>query len=88
MRTGQSRRRDANEPEILAAWARIGVQAWPISGEGVPDVLTWRQGIWLPVEIKSPGGELTVAQALTYARAPFPVVDDVRAALALFGVKW
>ncbi len=87
MRVGQSRKRDANEPEILQAWARIGVQCWPISGPGVPDVLTYRQGIWLPVEIKSPGGELTVAQAITYQRAPFPVVESVTEALKLFGVK-
>ncbi len=87
MRVGQSRKRDANEPAIIRAWEQIGVQCWAISGAGVPDVLTYRQGIWLPVEIKSPGGELTVAQAITYQRAPFPVVESVAEALKLFGCK-
>lgn len=80
-------RRDANEPEIIQALERIGVQVWQISGSGVPDLLTFRQGIWLPVEVKMPGGELTVAQRKTYQAAPFPIMESVEQALALFGVK-
>jgi len=80
-------RRDENEGEIIDALKRIGVQCWQISGAGVPDLLTWRQGIWLPIEVKSPGGELTVAQLKTIESAPFPVVETVEQALVLFGVK-
>lgn len=89
MRVGQARRRDAVEGEILKAWRQIGVLAWPISGEGIPDALTYhlRTKLWLPVEIKSPGGGLTVAQIETYAKAPFPIVESISEALQLFGVK-
>ena len=96
-RVGQARKRDANEPEIVAALERIGVQVFLVSGDGIPDLNTydarrraiWRgvRHMWLPVEVKRPRGKLTPSQASTKQRAPFPVVETVDQALALFGVR-
>jgi hypothetical protein len=43
--------------------------------------------LWLPVEVKRPGGILTPLQAELRDRAYFPVVSSVDEALALFGVQ-
>lgn len=80
-------RRDAREGEIIDALQAIGVVVRRVSSPGIPDLLTWRRGGWLPVEVKSPGEPLTPAQQELYDVAPFPVVETVAEALALFGVK-
>ena len=86
MRVGQARKRDANEPHIVEALESIGIVVRKISGEGVPDLLCWSRGRCLAVEVKMPGGTLTPAQLELYQQAPFPIVEDVASALALFGV--
>lgn len=68
-----------------------------VNQEGLPDLLTYdRRGRsiglaghqhWLPVEVKSPGGDLTPAQQATFIVAPFPVIETVEEALELFGVR-
>lgn len=80
-------RRDWNEAEIVAALRSIGVEVFHVSGDGVPDLLTFARGVWLPVEVKRPRGKLTTAQLETRKRATFPVVESVAQALALFGVS-
>lgn len=88
MRLTKPAKRDANERAILDAIRGIYIYAWPVSGDGLPDLLTYhpRRRVWLPVEVKAPGGHLTPAQAETFRIAPFPVVETVADALALFGV--
>jgi Holliday junction resolvase len=87
MRTGQARKRDALEPYVVEALEEIGVAVWRISGPGVPDLLAYSRGVWLPLEVKSgKAGTLTPAQVASQQRAPYPVVRSVAEALALFGV--
>ena len=87
MRVGQNRKRDWNEAAIISALRAIGVTVRQISGEGVPDLLCHSRGKWLVVEVKRPRGKLTPAQRELQRVAPFPVVEDVPSALALFGVR-
>jgi len=86
-RVGQTRRRDQNETRILVALETVGVQCFRVSAAGLPDLLTYRQGVWLPIEIKHPRGHLTPAQVKTRATAWFPVVTSAQEALALYGVR-
>lgn len=80
-------KRDGNEKAIKAALEQIGVQCFKVSARGLPDLLTYRAGQWLPIEIKKPKGRLTSAQIGVRASAWYPVVSDTSEALALFGVK-
>lgn len=79
-------RRDFNEAAIVGALEAIGVTVYRVSGAGVPDLLTHARGVWLPIEVKRPRGKLTKAQRDTRAITPYPVVETVAQALALFGV--
>ncbi len=95
-RVGQARKRDGNEAAIIAALESIGVVVWRISAPGVPDLLTWSRGSWLPIEVKhdkprrslsdTHGRSLTPSQCATYALTKFPIVRSAAEALALFGV--
>ena len=99
MRTGQARKRDANETAIVRALEGIGVTVRRISAPGLPDLLTHSRGVWLQIEVKRHpprprrflsdrhGQSLTPAQSMLYHEAPFPVVTTVAEALALFGVR-
>jgi len=97
MRVGQSRRRDGNEKAIVVALRKVGVLVWPISGEGVPDLLTWYRGVWLPLEVKRrrlrrsltdrKGRSLTPAQCESWARTKYPIVESVDEALAAIGIR-
>lgn len=86
-RVGQARRRDWNETAIVSALRGVGVVVYRLSAPGVPDLLTYSRGVWLPIEVKKPRGKLTPAQKDTRADTPYPVVETVAEALALFGVK-
>ena len=55
-------RRDANEPEIIAAFAAHGARAWTVSDGGRPDLAVWHRDRWHLVEVKMPKGALTDAQ--------------------------
>ncbi len=88
MRVGQSRKRDANEAPIRQALAQIGVQTWPVSAPGAPDLIFFaRHEHWGVLEIKMPGEALTPLQQALYKTAPFPIAHSVQEALALFGVR-
>jgi hypothetical protein len=79
-------KRDMNEASIVQALEAIGVQVFRVSQPGHADLLTYRAGVWLPVEVKMPGEDLTTAQVAMRATAPYPVVETVAQALALFQV--
>lgn len=55
-------KRDANEPEIIQALQAAGAKVWPVSGEGIPDLLVAYQGRFLLMEVKTKTGKLTRAQ--------------------------
>lgn len=55
-------KRDANEPEIVAALESLGFAVTRLSGEGVPDLLLSRAGDWYVAEVKMPNGRLKPAQ--------------------------
>ena len=80
-------RKDYNHQAIVAALRAIGVVVQVVNHEGLPDLLTFHRGQWLPIEIKRPRGRLTKDQAALRQVAPFPVVYSVSEALALFGVR-
>lgn len=80
-------RKDWTQAQIVSALRSIGVEVLILNQEGIPDLLTCSRGKWLPVEVKSPRGHLTPLQRSLQARAPYPVVQTVAEALALFGVN-
>lgn len=96
MRVGQNRRRDKNEQAIVDALEAVGVLVWRISAPGLPDLLTYRSGVWMPLEIKRTrarrslsdrkGRSLTPAQCATYAKAPFPIVTSIHEAYLAVGL--
>lgn len=89
MRVGQTRKRDANEPEIVKALRKAGAMVWRLSGPGLPDLLVSHRGRWMVIEVKRPKqGRLTDAQCNTRALAPFPVVSNISEALAVIGVAY
>ncbi len=81
-RGGAKKRRDALEPELLAALHRLGVQAWQLHGTGLPDLLCYFRGRFFALEVKSPGGKLTEAQR----PAPWPIVRSLEDACAVLGI--
>lgn len=87
-RVGQTRRRDANEAAIVEALRAHGIEVWRISSPGFADLVTFqpRVGRWMPLEVKRPNGTLTPRQRATRIRAPYPVVETVAEALAVFGI--
>jgi hypothetical protein len=89
-------RRDSNEQPIIEALLAIGVVVYRVSQPGLPDLLVWdphgravfqgKRYFWLPIEVKELHGRLTPLQVENRIRSPFPVVESVDDALALFGV--
>ena len=79
-------RKDLNQQQIVSALRSIGVSVFVVNAEGLPDLLTYCRGTWLPIEVKQPRGRLTTAQVEIRRIAPFPVVRNVAEAVALFGV--
>lgn len=80
-------KRDGTERRIIQALRKVGVQVFPISGRGLPDLLLFHRGRWSVLEVKaSKKSRLTDAQLNTRVTAPFPVVCTVEEALALFQV--
>ena len=85
MRTGQARKRDANEKAIRKALEAVGAEVTPISGKGAPDILVRFRGNSdarpYAFEIKSWKGKQTAAQRVTN----WPVVRTVEEALEAIG---
>lgn len=63
MRTGQARKRDANENGIVEALEAVGAKVLRVSGKGLPDLFVCYRGKWKALEVKSATGRLTDAQA-------------------------
>jgi hypothetical protein len=86
MRTGQARKRDANESPIVQALRRVGASVIPLSGEGAPDLLVlFRARIFL-LEIKTARGRTTAAQFARLAEGwPVTTIRSVDAALQAIG---
>jgi hypothetical protein len=82
MRVGQSRRRDAVEPDIVRALRAVGCEVWRVSGPGLPDLLVRRHGVLYAFEVKSGRGRRTEAQE----SSQFPIIRSVSDALAAVGV--
>ncbi len=88
-------RRDQNERAIVRALEKAGALVFQVSEAGLPDLLTYFRGRWLPVEIKRErlrrslsdrhGKSLTPSQCATYAVAPFPIVQTPEEALKAIG---
>jgi len=81
-RGGAGRRRDAIEPELVAALTSAGVQVWHLHGAGLPDLLCYFRHHFMPLEVKSARGTLTVWQE----GAPWPVVRSTDEAFAVLGI--
>jgi hypothetical protein len=78
-------RKDSPQAAIVDALRAIGVMVFVLNQEGLPDLLCYFRGVWMPLEIKRPRGKLTAAQWLTRKRAPFPVAETIDQALVIFG---
>jgi len=85
--------RDKSEPGIVEALRGVGAHVFKLSGAGVPDLLVYFRGRWMPLEVKTPkrdrlrGGDdvLTAAQKVSIALAPYPVVETPEQALRTIG---
>ncbi len=78
-RGGAGKRRDANEGEIIEALEAVGAQVWQISGRALPDLLVWRQGRPIVMEVKTAKGKQKPSQVGT----PWPIVRSAQEAVAL-----
>ena len=81
-RGGAGKRRDTLEPELVAALTSAGVQVWQLHGAGLPDLLCFFRGRFIPLEVKSARGTLTVWQE----GAPWPVVRSLGEAFSVLGI--
>lgn len=59
-------KRDANESEIVKALGDIGAKVWPLSDEGIPDLLVGYRGRWILLEVKNGREGLTDAQEVFF----------------------
>jgi Holliday junction resolvase len=55
-------KRDANEPEIIAALRAVGASVDSISGKDVPDLIVGFRGVNYLIEVKYLSGKLTKGQ--------------------------
>lgn len=79
-RGGGGRRRDANEPALIAGWKAIGAQVWQVNGgEGLPDVLVRFRGVLHAFEIKTATGKLKPKQG------EFPIIRSMEDGLQAIG---
>lgn len=80
---------DTTQPGIVLALQQVGasVQSLAPIGKGCPDLLVGYRMRWYVLEVKSPGGTLTVDEGawITLARARVHVVHSVEQALDAIG---
>ncbi len=81
-RGGAKKRRDALEPDLLAALHAAGVQTWQLHGSGLPDLLCFFRGRFTPLELKSARGTLTPFQQ----DIPWPIVRSIDEAFSCLGI--
>lgn len=84
----QAAKRDANEPEIVAALEAAGCGVWRINQGGIPDLLVVRAGVIYLLEVKNEfTGRLTAAQKRNLERGlPFQIVTHPFEALHAVGL--
>lgn len=76
---GPAKRRDTNEPAIIAALKAIGAEVYQISGRAVPDLLVWYRGREWVMEIKTAKGKQKPSQVGT----PWPIVRSPEEAIQI-----
>jgi hypothetical protein len=83
MRVGQARKRDANEPQIVAALEQVGARVRRISERGFCDLVVFHRHVGVVLlEVKSARGKLTAAQVEHRDDGwPVVIVRDVSDAL-------
>lgn len=74
----------------MTALRAAGWVVLQVSGAGLPDLLVAKDGRWLALEVKSPGGHLTEAQVETFdvlgaVGVRVPIVTSPAEALAAVG---
>lgn len=79
---------DANQPEIVKALERAGVQVHSLAplGGGAPDLLAYRAGRFYLLEVKGAQGSLTPAQRVWHALWPVTVVRSPEEAMRAVGL--
>lgn len=72
----RSARRDANEPEIINAFQRLGWSVQQLSAPGCPDLLVGKGHRLLLIEVKAKAGKLTPDQRDWFSawRGPLPII--------------
>ena len=88
-RGGAGKRRDAIEPNVIAALRAFGATVIQLSGTApVPDLLVGYRNAWTPMEVKS-GEKAGFTEAQTHAMTTglmrCPVVRSVEDAIVLIG---
>lgn len=78
-RGGAGKRRDTNEPGLIAGWRAIGAKVWQVSGTGLPDVLVRFRGRLYAFEIKTAKGTETENQG------DFPIIRTMEQGLQAIG---
>lgn len=86
-----NKRRDANEPGIIAALRAVGATVQQLSGKDIPDLLVGHRGANYVLEVKNRDGFDTVSVGqevwMNEWRGQVQVVYDRDEALAAIGVK-
>lgn len=88
-RRGALGRRDANEPDIIAALRGAGISVMQISKGGAVDLVAARPQKTVLLEVKSKGGRLTDAEReflLSWPGEAYVVFTPAEA-LAVFGIE-
>lgn len=79
-RGGGGKRRDANEPDVIAAVREAGGECWQVSGTGLPDLIVRFRGRFYCGEVKTATGKLKKTQgAFPIWRTPDDVLDAIGA---------
>ena len=55
-------KRDENEPEVIAAYVKLGVSAFILNGKNIPDLLCMIRGAYFTTEVKSAIGRVSEGQ--------------------------
>lgn len=86
-------KRDDNEPLIVQAIQSAGWTVIRVSSPGFPDLACAKDGLFVPLEVKSDDGDLTPAQEKTFtelanAGVQVPVVRGPSSALQVLGCPY
>ena len=96
-----AKRRDSNEPLIIAALQAVGASVQQLDGDGVPDLLCGRAGVTYLIEVKAEHGRAGIGMKRTesglresqerwhraWQGAPVHVVTNTDEALRAVGAR-